>query len=324
MKTKFLTLTVLTLLLFACQTESDDVFIEESALKEIPVKAPIYVDLGNTVQSISVNTIENDLLKSTETRKVALYMAEYLSTGDIDEMGNIVYFMNVGNKQLGADFVPGVALDGSDDVSYYVDDNRPTVAMDVSISNAAIDRGMATWEGVNCSELGMTELPFDGRPTGGVAAILGFEGSTLDYVSDVVHAGWMPGLFFDIIAPPDGSTFILGVTFTFIFVDGGGVPTDIDNNGKNDVAWREIYYNDVFPWGDGNEFAYDVETVALHEAGHGLSQGHFGKAFRTVKNWKLHFSPRAVMNAGYSGIQTSIGKTDNAGHCSNWAQWPKK
>jgi hypothetical protein len=28
------------------------------------------------------------------------------------------------------------------------------------------------------------------------------------------------------------------------------------------------------------------------------------------------------MNAGYTGIQTMIGKTDNAGHCSNWEQWP--
>jgi hypothetical protein len=31
-----------------------------------------------------------------------------------------------------------------------------------------------------------------------------------------------------------------------------------------------------------------------------------------------------VMNAAYSGIQTSIEKTDNAGHCSNWASWPNK
>ena len=68
---------------------------------------------------------------------------------------------------------------------------------------------------------------------------------------------------------------------------------------------------------------FDIETVALHEAGHGLSQGHFGKKFRTDKNGKIHFSPRAVMNASYSGIQTEILKTDNAGHCSIWANWPQ-
>jgi hypothetical protein len=59
----------------------------------------------------------------------------------------------------------------------------------------------------------------------------------------------------------------------------------------------------------------------LHEAGHGLSQQHFGSAFTDSGNESLHFAPRAVMNAAYSGIQTSISETDNAGHCSNWANW---
>ena len=130
----------------------------------------------------------------------------------------------------------------------------------------------------------------------------------------------MPAEFFDAIAPPNGSEFILGVTFTFIWVYSNGDPVDTDKNGKADVYTREIYYNDAFPWADGDH--YDVETIALHEAGHGLSQGHFGKLFKTEKNGKYHFAPRAVMNAGYTGIQTSINKTDKAGHCSNWAQWP--
>jgi len=101
---------------------------------------------------------------------------------------------------------------------------------------------------------------------------------------------------------------ILGVTFTLIWIDGAGVPTDLDNNKKNDVAFREIYYNDNFTWAiDGN---IDVETVALHEAGHGLSQAHFGDIFITDSNGKLHFSPRAVMNATYSGVQQEIAETD--------------
>ena len=88
-----------------------------------------------------------------------------------------------------------------------------------------------------------------------------------------------------------------------------------------DVAFREIYYNDNFSWAANGTNHIDVETVALHEAGHGLSQGHFGSAFRSA-NGKLHFSPSAVMNAAYSGVQLDIGKTDNAGHCSNWGSWP--
>lgn len=236
-------------------------------------------------------------------------------------MGRTVYFSNRGNKQLAGDFVPSLPLseDGTTNLSYYVDNNRPSVDLPVGTSTAAIQQAMTTWDGITCSNLGMAELPSDGRPTGFVSAFFGFVGS-YDYVADVTHCGWMPGAFFDFLAP-GGSNFILGVTFTLIFTDGDGDPIDTDNNKKYDVAWREIYYNDNFPWNDGSTF--DVETVALHEAGHGLSQAHFGGAFLTGKNNKLHFNPRAVMNATYSGVQTQISKTDKAGHCSNWAQWPK-
>ena len=162
-----------------------------------------------------------------------------------------------------------------------------------------------------------------GRDTGWVAAFFtslgaGNYGGSFDYVADVLHSGWLDRSFFDLLAD-GGGDFILGVTFTIIFTDENGDPVDTDNNGKGDTAWREIYYNDNFGWNDGSTF--DVETVALHEAGHGLSQGHFGKAFLDAGNGGLHFAPRAVMNAAYSGVQTDIAKSDLAGHCSNWSQW---
>jgi len=328
MKTKFLLLAVLTLALFACQTENEDVFLEESIQKEIEIKAPTNSVLNKSL-SVSLKTKGNGLLKSSDNRNIAVYMAEYITPGDSNEMGNTIFFNNNGNKQLGADFVPGLALDGTNNISYYVDDNRPSGDLLVSVTNNAIDRAMTTWDNVTCSDLGMFENSFDANnDTGFIARQLSnyiydkydiedFFGGSFDYFADVTHAGWMPPLFFDFIAN-NGSNYILGVTFTIIFTDASGNPVDTDNNGKIDVAFREIYYNDKFTWDDGNH--YDVETIALHEAGHGLSQGHFGKAFRN--NGGLHFSPRAVMNAAYSGIQTSIKKTDNGGHCSNWAQWP--
>jgi hypothetical protein len=251
--------------------------------------------------------------------RYAVYSAEYLTSGESGQVGRTVYFKDVGNKQLTEDFVPGLALDGTDNVSYYIDETRPSDDLPVAVSSAAISRAMQTWDDVTCSDLGMFRIPsHPDTTTGFVSELLGFGGS-LDYVADVVHAGWLPGAFFDEIAP-DGSTFILGVTFTIIFTDDDGNPVDTDNNKKLDVAWREIYYNDAFEWADGDD--YDVETIALHEAGHGLSQDHFGKAFRTNSNNKLHFAPRAVMNAAYSGIQTEINGSDNGGHCSNWASWP--
>ncbi|MEO5603448.1 MAG: hypothetical protein ABIR06_21185 [Cyclobacteriaceae bacterium] len=275
--------------------------------------SPIFRDLPVAAGGRAANGRASDY-------KLEVYTAEYITSGESDQVGRIVYFNNVGNKQLGADFVPGFSLDETDNVSYYIDENRPSADISVQKSSAAITRAMNTWDAVNCSQLGITQKPYASSiPTGFVAAILGLSGS-FNYVADVLHAGWLPAGFFNAIAP-NGSTYILGVTFTIIFTDDAGNPTDIDNNGKLDVAWREIYYNDFFPWADGARF--DIETVALHEAGHGLSQGHFGSAFRNSGNNKLHFSPRAVMNAAYSGVQTSIGETDNAGHCSNWASWPQ-
>ena len=156
--------------------------------------------------------------------------------------------------------------------------------------------------------------------TGNVAASLGFLPSAAGYIADVNHCGWMPDSFFDLLAE-GGSEFILGVTFTFLLLDEDGNYIDSNNDGKWDVALREIYYNDAFGW--SGESGIDVETIALHEMGHGLSQDHFGKAF-VKKDGRIQFAPRAVMNAAYSGVQTKISGTDLGGHCSIWANWPNK
>ena len=257
--------------------------------------------------------------RSSES-KYALLGGEYITTAESGQVGRFVFFKDVGNKQLAFDFVPGLSLDGTNAVSYYIDQKRPSDDISVSISSGAITRAMDTWEGVTCSKPSLFQIPFNKRiSTGFVSELFGFGGS-FNYVADVVHAGWLPGSFFDLLAQ-DGSTFILGVTFTIIFTDDSGNPLDVDGNGKFDAAWREIYYNDAIAWRDGAH--YDIETIALHEAGHGLSQAHFGSAFLDAGSGQLHFSPRAVMNAAYSGIQTHIAETDNAGHCSNWSSWPE-
>jgi hypothetical protein len=259
----------------------------------------------------------NSSARTAAEGKYAIFSAEYLTSEESGQVGRTVYFSNVGNQQLAADFVPGASLDGTDNISYYVDQKRPSADLPVAATSAAIVRAMNTWDAVGCSDLGMSQLPFNAaNTTGFVSALLGYGGS-LNYTADLVHAGWLPASFFNILAP-QGSTFILAVTFTIQFTDEEGNPTDIDNNGKADVAFREIYYNDAFTWKIGNH--YDVETIALHESGHGLSQEHFGSAFADGSG-ALHFAPRAVMNAAYSGIQTQINQTDLAGHCSNWASW---
>jgi hypothetical protein len=294
------------LALFALACENQDVSKNSRPIDD----SPVFMKFPST-NTTSSNAREGG-------NNYAVLSAEYLTTGESGHVGRTVYFSNVGNKQLTSDFVPGASLDGTDNISYYIDDRRPSADLAVGVSSAAIKRAMQTWDNVTCSDLGMFQVPSNAAiTTGFISALLGYGGS-LNYTADVVHAGWLPGSFFNLLAP-QGSTFILGATFTIIFTDDDGNPTDIDGNGKSDVAFRETYYNDAFTWKDGAH--YDVETIALHESGHSLSQQHFGKAFADAGSGQLHFAPRAVMNAAYSGIQTSINQTDLAGHCSNWASW---
>jgi hypothetical protein len=251
--------------------------------------------------------------------KFRAYIAEYITPASTNELGQTVFF-NDRAKQLDAHFVP---LDprrgGIANITYRVDQTEGAVdGLTVAQTSAAIDRAMTTWNNVNCSTLPITKLPdLPGFDLGIIEALLFGQPTGLIGTADIVHAGWLPGG----LLPAN----VIGVTFTLIFVDELDQPTDIDNNGKADVAFREILYNDAFTWTvDPNNSNIDIETVALHESGHGLSQGHFGKAFLTNANGKLHFAPLAVMNAAYTGVQLQINQTDNGGHCSIWGSWPNK
>ncbi len=136
--------------------------------------------------------------------------------------------------------------------------------------------------------------------------------------ADVTHAGWLPAAFFNALAP-NGGTSIIAATFTFIFVDDDGNPTDVDRNGRADVAFREIYYNRAFAWGTGgNPINVDIQTAAIHEFGHGLGLAHFGKLF-FKNNGTLQFAPIARMNGGYTGEDRELYGPDNAAFCHIWA-----
>ena len=244
--------------------------------------------------------------------------AEYITPADGPEFGRTLLAKNVGNKRLAHHFVPfdtRRAWSGPGSAITWINDTfdgSTASGLFPADTGSAIRSAMGTWRDVNCSILPLNDLGDIGADIGFVQFLLGFGGSPLIF-ADVSHAGWLPGAFFDAIAP-GGSGFILGVTFTFTFTGG-----DTNNDGRADTAFREIYYNDNFFWAiNGN---IDVETVALHEAGHGLSQGHFGSLFLD-NNGNLHLAPAAVMNAAYTGVRQGLEGTDNGGHCSNWGSWP--
>jgi len=250
-------------------------------------------------------------------------IAEYMTDAAGSDAGGTVLSKVVGNKQLTADFIPndpnragwsGTPGGGADDITYAVDQTSDAVPLGGGLSaaqtDAAIVRAMATWDRVSCSDLPITRNPDFGLDIGIVAFQNGLGGSPFVF-ADVQHAGFRDINF---------AGGILGVTFTFIFTS-GGVPTDLDNNGKLDTAFREIYYDPSWVWADDGVSNIDVESVAVHEAGHGLSQAHFGKVW--LKNdGSLAASPRAVMNALYAAPYRELAGTDNGGHCSNWAGWP--
>lgn len=250
-------------------------------------------------------------------------MAEYLDA----EVGgthqaNTVITKVVGNKQLSFDFVPNdsrrawsAPFGGPfDDITYAIDTTGDAVpvfgGMTGAQTDAAIVRATNTWDAQTCSHLPLVRNPDFGFDIGLVAFQNGLGGSPFIF-ADIQHAGWRDINF---------AGGILGVTFTFGFTSPPGVFTDIDNNGKLDTAFREIYYDPSFSWADDGVSNVDVETVALHEIGHGLSQAHFGKVFFDNKG-NLKFAPKAVMNAVYVSPQRSLLGTDGAGHCSNWAEW---
>ena len=174
---------------------------------------------------------------------------------------------------------------------------------------------MTTWDvATTCSDLPINKVIDTGTDPDIVDFFLGFGGFGNFFLADITNAGWLPRGFFDALTP-GGGDFILAVTFTFAF------GTDVNGDGFLDTAFKELYYNNNFTWGiDAN---FDIESVALHENGHSLEQAHFGMIFGTIPNLRIHFAPRTVMNAAYSGIQQDLTDSDLAGNCTLFGSWPE-
>ena len=306
----------------ACQNDE----LQSPQKSPSPMDAYVGDDFGdsNARKSAGLKSITSEYLDAINVGLAQkgldyrIAMAEYITAGGSDEAGNTIRPKDVGNKQLEFDFVPGdTRRDWSGAsataITYAIDQTGDAVppfgGLDAAQTTAAIVRGTETWDNASCSELGLDPNDDFGIDIGVVAFINGFGGSPF-VVADVQHAGWRDINF------ADG---ILGVTFTFGFTEGGEF-TDIDNNGKLDAAFREIYYDPSWEWTDDGVSNVDVESVAVHEIGHGLSQAHFG-SIREHKG-ALKASPRAVMNALYTAPFRELTGTDNGGHCSNWGQWP--
>lgn len=183
---------------------------------------------------------------------------------------------------------------------------------------------MATWD----AEKALKNLSLIENPDPGVDVsvfdefvefVLSLPPGTIDpepapgfpFAADIVNVGWYPRALFDVLG---GGDFILAVSVTFFCL------TDINGDNYLDTAFNEVYYNDNFPnavfplspWTTGQMAlpAIDVQTVALHENGHSLGVGHFGRP------------PNAVMSTPYGGPDISPLPTDRAAMAAVFGSWP--
>jgi len=253
---------------------------------------------------------------------VRIAKAAFLAAPNAPEVGQTI-FANDRTKQLDTQWVPGdPRRGGRKTITYAVDLADCNVFPGSAAIEGAIDRAMTTWANVSCAPIPIVKVPCSSADADVTDGLLGFGGIGTPGTADIIHGGWLPAAFFDAAIPGGGSS-VLASTFTYFFVDG---PTDSDVNGdkKLDTAFAEIFYNSAFPWAiDGAMPPVDVESVALHEAGHALSQDHFGKIFETDANGKRHFSPYAVMNALLTQPEHTLQGSDTSAHCGLWANWPR-
>ena len=272
--------------------------------------------MEDTIAAVKAHAEKVNAHLEAEGANYRLEYADILVGADSGEEATTVFFNNRGNKQLTVQFMENDTRrvwSGGDPntIDWTLDGVDTTSDVGVNAQQSAIVSAMQSWDDVKCSDLGLNGS-LVGQDQGYVEAIFGLGGGFF-ITGDLMFSGFLPGQF---MGPNT-----LGVHYGFNFIDENRQPTDLNNDGFADKAFGDMYFNDNFRWStDGS--GVDIETVALHEAGHGLNQQHFGKGFRTEENGKLHFAPRAVMNATYFGAFRDLKGTDKGGHCSMWAAWP--
>lgn len=272
------------------------------------------------------------LSKSTDysNHTAVLTVAEYITDGGDGLAGGTTWFrQDLNNGQLGHDFVyndPRNAQFDGDEPGVTIGVG-PHLSADAGLADGGafwMDEASNVWDRERCSDMGLVEKAID--PTFPGIVNIFFQGGGIPpiWTADLTQIGFLGAADFPYFA---ANPNVLGVAFTLTWVDGNGAPTDIDNNGKTDVAFREIYYNDEFEWvqdgvlGERGDGVFDFPAVAIHEVGHGFSASHFG-SIGIDGDGNLVAKPKAIMNAIYGGIQHDLLPRDKASHCANWAQWP--
>lgn len=312
----------------------------------------------------------NDALEA-QRAEFRLFSAEVMSRGRSGHRKAV--WRKHGFSRADAEFVPfdtrrswsGPVVAGQpDDITFAIDqvDGVPPLGgLTAAQTTGAIRRAMATWDSVRCSGLVLTEVPASSGAgvvnwlLMAIANPMLFATTTPPSIpADILHAGFRTHQWagLNLLGPAlKIHDDIVAATFTFVGTDPAtGLLSDVDNNQKADVAFREIYYSSDVTWKversdrrghDDDDHdrrgrnrgrddrpatdaeAFDVQTVALHEAGHALSLEHYGQEV-TRRDGSVDFKPEAVMNPVYTGTMQRLQAADVAAHCiGGWKTWPK-
>ena len=176
-----------------------------------------------------------------------------------------------------------------------------------------------------CTSLAIDKTPYD-LSMGSPSLILNFGPSlpsTGNPLADISVVGFVPASIMEAVL---GSENVLGVAFSFTFIDEAGEATK-STRGKDDRAYTEIWFNDGYTWGtEPAPGVIDLESVILHEAGHSLVLGHFGILQEILEDGErvdLVYQPVNTMNALYIGEDRGfLGPNDKGNYCENWGAWP--
>jgi hypothetical protein len=181
------------------------------------------------------------------------------------------------------------------------------------------------WEGDGtCKTLDIDETAYDfsmGNPSL-ILSIGGLPPASAP-LADVSLIGFLPSSIFNALF---GSPNVLGVAFSFVFIDPATGQPSSTTRGKDDKAYSEVWFNNGFTWNMGPAPGrIDLESVILHEFGHTLNLGHFGILQSVTKNGQTNYvyNPVNTMNAFYIGQSRNfLGPNDKGNYCEAWGSWP--
>ncbi len=307
----------------SCNDQSTELSKNQQDKKSVSLRADFNLpsfDLKNS--KASSGAVYSPVLAAVSNQLnlpgIALEKAEYMGDG----REGLVIFANDKTLNLGSRWVPNdVRRGGDDDINYLVFQPLSTANGTIN-SEPSIDASFNTWNNISsCNNVELVKNADNGVFPSAILTLGGQPGDPS--VSDINTVGFLPGVIFDAVLGAGASEFVLGVTFTFVYIDEDGNALDTNGDGKSDTAFKEIWYNDNFLWTDElGQPGVDIETVALHENGHALEKGHIGIGVFNPHTNEVRFTPRAVLNAAYFGALRVPQAMDHRSHCGTFGKWP--